>query len=127
MRITKKTIKNLITTSEQSIERLVLQDMFDKSNCNNQTNKEFADSLKSSFSDLLRYGSNNGSITRLIYHKDTHAFFDEHYYEIEKLRMEAIEDGLEIEIKGDLKGFMARFGYETVARKLADTLFPDIF
>lgn len=127
MRITKQTIENLINSLEGSIANLVLQDMFDKSNYTNQTNKEFVDSLKNSFSDLLHYGSNNGSVARLIYYKDTHEFFDTHYDEIEKLRMEAREHGLEIEIKGDFQDFMARFGYETVARNLADTLFPDTF
>jgi hypothetical protein len=131
MQITKQTIKHLITNYEnedQGIARLVLQDMFDKSSCANQTNKEFADSLKTSFSDLLHYGSNNGSIARLIYYKDTHAFFDTHYEEIEELRSEYEDSfGETIIIKGDLKDFMARFGYETIARKLADTLFPDTF
>jgi hypothetical protein len=131
MQITKQTIKNLITNyenEEQGIARLVLQDMFDKSNCSNQTDEEFADSLKTSFSDLLHYGSNNGSIARLIYYKDTNAFFDTHYDEIEELRNEYEDSaGESIIIKGDLKDFMARFGYETIARKLADTLFPDTF
>ena len=127
MRITKQTIKNLIT-KEQGIARLLLQDMFDKSSCANQTNKEFADSLKTSFSDLLHYGSNDGSIARLIYYKDTHDFFDTHYNEIEELRSEYEYSTEEtIIIKEDLKDYMARFGYETVARKLADTLFPDTF
>ena len=130
MRITKKTIKQLIidyADTQQGIFNVVLQDMFDKSERTKQTNKDFVDSLKNSFSDLLHYGSNNGSITRLIYYKDTHAFFDTHYNEIEQLRMEASENGWEIEIKGDLKDYMARFGYETVARRLADTLFSDTF
>lgn len=130
MRITKRTIKNLITNYEnegQRIASLVLQDMFDKSERTKQTNKDFVDSLKDSFSDLLHYGSNNGSIARLIYYKDTHAFFDTHYDEIEELRNEHETFDEPIIINGDLKDYMARFGYETVARKLADTLFPDIF
>lgn len=131
MQITKQTIKNLITkceNEEQGIARLVLQDMFDKSNCSNQTVKEFVDSLKSAFSDLLHYGSNDGSIARLIYYKDTHDFFDTHYSEIEELRNEYEDSvGESTIIKGDLKDFMARFGYEAVARKLADTLFPNTF
>ncbi len=130
MKITKNTIKNLITTyenEEQGIARLVLQDMFDKADCSNQTDEEFRDNLKSAFSDLLHYGSNNGSIARLIYYVDTHAFFDTHYDEIEELRNEHETFDEPIIIKGDLKDYMARFGYETVARKLADTLFPNTF
>ena len=127
--IEKQTIKNLIITLKQSIASLVLQDMFDKSSCTNQTKKEFADSLKTSFSDLLHYGSNNGSIARLIYYKDTHEFFATHYDEIEEFRdeYENYLVGEPIIINGDLKDSMARFGYETAARKLAETLFPDTF
>ena len=81
--------------------------MFDKSSCANQTNKEFADSLKTSFSDLLHYGSNNGSIARLIYYADTHDFFDTHYGEIEESRNEyESSTGEPLPIKGDLKDFM---------------------
>ena len=130
MRITKRTIKNLITNyanEGQGIASLVLQDMFDQSERTKQTNKDFVDSLKNSFSHLLHYGSSNGSIARLIYYKDTHAFFDTHYDEIEELRNEHETFDEPIIIKGDLKDYMARFGYETVARKLADTLFPDTF
>jgi len=127
MKITKSNIAKLITEKE-GISSLVLQDMFDKANYSKQTTGEFRDSLRSSFSDLINYGSNNGSISRLIYYRDTHAFFDEHYDEIEELRNEHEAcTGEAISIKGDLKDFFARFGYETIAYNLANELFPDTF
>ena len=33
-------------------------------------------------------------IGSLIYYKDTHNFYDEHYYEIEEIRSELQEDGV---------------------------------
>jgi hypothetical protein len=127
MRITKQTIKNIIE-EKNGIAKLVLQDMFDRADYSKETQKQFQEAFLSSFNDLLNYGSNNGIIARLIYYKDTHAFFDEHYDEIEGLRDEWQQStGETIEIKGDLKDFFARFGYETVARNLAETIFPDTF
>lgn len=122
MKITKTQIKNLIA-EKNGIAKLVLQDLFDKSESNKQTPKEFQEAFLSSFNDLIRYGTSNGSIVMLVYYADTHAFFNEHYNEIEELRKEWEEStGETIKIKGDLKDFFARFGYETVAYNLASEL-----
>ena len=127
MKITKSNIAKLITQKE-GIASIVLKDMLDKADCSKQTPKEFVDALKSSFSDLINYGSNNGSIGRLIYYVDTHAFFDTHYNELEELRNEYEEStGESLTIKRDLKDCLARFGYETVAYNLGNELFPDTF
>lgn len=122
MKITKTLIKNLITEKD-GIAKLVLQDIFDKADYKKQTQKEFQEAFISSFNDLLDNGINNGSIKRLVYYKDTHAFFDEHYDEIEELREEYENNiGEPVYIKGDLKDFLAKFGYEWVIRKLANEL-----
>lgn len=122
MKITKTLIKNLIIEKD-GIAKLILQDILDEADYSNQTQKEFQEAFISSFNNLLNYGTNNGSIRRLICYTDTHAFFDEHYDEIEDLREEYEENvGEPLHIKGDLKDFMAKFGYEETAKKLASEL-----
>lgn len=111
-----KQLKRMLNESN-GIKKVVITEALNNSIDDNE--------LLNWFSYIVNYGTNSGSVSFLIYYVDTHAFFDEHYYEIEELRNEAIEDGFGIEIKGDLKDFLARFGFEVVARKLADTLFPD--
>ena len=122
MKITKAKITKLIEQKE-GIAKLVLQDMFDKSDYTGQAQEEFAESFTVSFQELLTYGTTNGIISKMIYYTDTHAFFDEHYNEIEESRKEYEKStGEAVKIKGDLKDYLARFGYETVAYKLAAEL-----
>ena len=122
MKITKSNIAKLITEKD-GIGKLVLQDMFDEADYSKQTAKEFSEAFIMSFNDLLNFGTNNGSVARLIYYTDAHAFFEEHYGEIEELRNKYEEStGEHLRIKGDLKDFLARFGYETVAYNLANEL-----
>lgn len=79
--------------------------------------------IKVHIEDILKYGTNNGSIAFLIYYVDTFKFFDNFYTEIENLRND-YEDitGQTLQIKGDLKDFMARFGFEETVRIVADLL-----
>lgn len=67
--------------------------------------------------DVVDYGCITGLVGHLIYYRDTHRFFDEHYDEIEALR-EEYEDstGLMLEVKDDLKNFLAWFAYEETVR-----------
>lgn len=71
------------------------------------------------FEDLLNYGCISGMVTSLIYYSDTHRFFEQHYDEIEELREEYEEStGCTLEIKNDLKNFLAWFAFEEVARQM---------
>lgn len=121
-KITKTQILNLIAEKE-GIAKLVLKDLFESADASNQTPQEFQKAFIMFLNNLLTYGTNNGSISRLIYYTDTHAFFQEHYNEIEELRKEWEEStGEPLWIKGDLKDYLARFGYEAIANKLAEEL-----
>ena len=79
--------------------------------------------LTAFFTDLLTHGCVSGMVGSLIYYRDTHAFFDLHYDEIETLR-EEYEDllGEPLKINGDLKNWLAWFAFEETARQLADEL-----
>lgn len=48
----------------------------------------------------------------LIYYKDTHEFYEKHYDEIEAMRYELAEQGIDIQIPShdDLKNFFAWLG-----------------
>jgi hypothetical protein len=62
------------------------------------------------FKDLLQHGCISGMVGKLIYYKDTHAFYDKFYAEIETLREEYEEStGESLPIKNDLKNFLAWF------------------
>jgi hypothetical protein len=72
------------------------------------------------FSDLARCGCVSWFIGSLIYYTDTHHFYDQHYDEIEDLRVEYEENiGMPIVIKGDLKNFFAWFAFEETAYQLS--------
>jgi len=66
-------------------------------------------------------------VSGLIYYSETHAFFDQHYEEIEDLRIATEEEiGEPLKIKGDLKNFLAWFAFEETAYQLAQELDLDI-
>lgn len=73
--------------------------------------------------DLSQHGYISGMVGPLIYYTDTHAFFDRHYDEIERLR-EEIEDtlGEPLTLSGDLKNALAWFAFEQTALAIADEI-----
>jgi len=66
-------------------------------------------------------------VSSLVYYKDTHEFFERHYDEIEEIRAELEEQGLELKLpsQSDLKNFFAWLGFEERARELYDELEMD--
>jgi hypothetical protein len=72
------------------------------------------------FTDLLQNGCVSGMIPSLIYYTDTYDFFDTHYAAIEELR-DTLEANLgePLQIKGDLKNFLAWFAFDETAYQLA--------
>ena len=80
-------------------------------------------SIKTFFSDLFSYGCASGMIGQLIYYSDTHKFFEEHYNEIEELRIEFEESiGQPLKIPYDLKNTLTWFAFEETARQIASDL-----
>jgi hypothetical protein len=75
------------------------------------------------FQDLQRYGCQSGMIGSLIYYRDTHAFYDRHYDEIEELRLK-VESSLGEPpcIQGDLKNWFAWFGFEEIAYRTVEEI-----
>lgn len=73
--------------------------------------------------DLLEHGCISGTVSGLIYYKDTHKFFDKFSDDIFALIDEIEEStGQPIEVKDDRKNFYAWLGYEETVRKLASEL-----
>lgn len=69
---------------------------------------------------LSREGCVSGMVNELIWHKDTHAFFDRHYDEIECLREELQDNfGAPMKVNGDLKNFFAWLAFEETAFTIA--------
>ena len=74
---------------------------------------------KAFFEDLLNNGCQSWMVSSLIYYKDTHAFYDTHYNEIEDIRWELEAEGVEIDITDqDLKNYFAWLAFEHVAYKI---------
>ncbi|WP_417822374.1 hypothetical protein [Terasakiella sp.] len=72
-------------------------------------------------SDILNYGCISGCVSELVYYSDTHAFYDQYYYEIEELRQSFEEEtGCAIEVQYDLKNFFAWFAFEHTAYQIAN-------
>jgi len=79
------------------------------------------DDPQSFFSDLQQHGCVSGMVNSLIYYSDTHAFYDKHYSEIEELRTDYEEStGEPLQIKGDLKNYLAWFTFEQMAYELGN-------
>jgi hypothetical protein len=70
---------------------------------------------------LAQYGCVSGLVSNLIYYRDTHAFYDRHYEEIEDLRCEYDGCGTRpfpYPLDGDLKNFFAWFAFEVTASRI---------
>jgi len=75
------------------------------------------------FADLNQGGCQSGTIPSLIYYTDTHQFFDQYYDEIEAMREEYESNtGEPLQVKGDLKNWLAWFAFEHVVVQLAEEL-----
>src|SRR5690606_23422025 len=75
--------------------------------------------------DLLTHGCVSGMVGGLIYYYDTHKFFDDYYDEIEDLRQDMLEQGidmLEYIKENDFKNHMAWMAYEETMRQISDEL-----
>jgi len=73
------------------------------------------------FKDLMHYGCISWMVWSLIYYTDTHQFFDNHYIEIEAIRIDLQEQGcLEKYPDWDYKNYFAWLSFEEVARWIAD-------
>ena len=75
------------------------------------------------FENFAQNGCISGWITSLIYYTDTHAFYDEHYNEIEEIRQDW-EDQIwcPLETQGDLKNFYTWFAFEQTAWQMMEEL-----
>jgi hypothetical protein len=83
------------------------------------------DDTVSYMEDVLQHGCVSGIVSSLIYYVDTHQFYDNYYNEIEDLRLDYLEQGInffESVADGDLKNTMAWIAYEETLRRVADEL-----
>jgi hypothetical protein len=78
----KEQLQDLANIHSDSITKEVAQEALEYDNPN-----EF-------FQELQQYGCISGMVTKLIYYKDTHEFYEKYYDEIEELRQEYLENGL---------------------------------
>lgn len=77
--------------------------------------------------DILSHGCISGVFTDLIYYAQTHAFFDNHYDEIMKLRSHIEEDmGISLKSGNDIENSLAWFVADQVTSELASELGIDV-
>lgn len=85
--------------------------------------RDYHEDIPAFFTDLLQYGCVSGTVSSLIFTRQTHQFFDDHYIEIENIRCDLEESlGQPIQIKGGLKNFFAWLAFEETARKIAEDI-----
>lgn len=81
--------------------------------------------MESYMRDVQTHGCVSGMVGGLIYHSDTHKFYDDHYDEIEDFRLELLEQGINVfDFIGDkdFKNQMAWIAYEETMRLIYDEL-----
>ena len=66
-------------------------------------------------------------VSSLIYYKDTHEFYDKYYNEIEDIRCQLEDDGIEVNSPkcSDLKNFYTWLSFEQCAYKIYSDLEMD--
>lgn len=75
------------------------------------------------FQDLMQNGCISGMVPELVYYADTWNFFERHYREIDLLRQETEESlGEPLQVKNDLKNWLAWFAFEETAYGMAEEL-----
>lgn len=110
MSITKK-LEAIVKDNPKTLLEVVAQDALD------------AENAKSYLQDVLQHGCQSGMVSGLIYYKDTLAFYNEHVDDIEALREETEDSiGEPLAIGYPSYNWLAWFGYEETARKIADEL-----
>lgn len=110
MKIEKK-LKKLLAESDNLLERHVIDDILEQ------------DEPETYIKDVLHSGCVSGTVSHLIYYKDTKAFFDEFVSEIDELR-EDMENSLgePLKIGYPCYNWLAWFGYEEMTRQVSDKL-----
>ena len=107
----RKELNTLLKESDNDLEKAVIEDILDS--------EEPEIYLK----DLLQHGCASGMVSGLIYYHDTKAFYMKYIEEIDELR-EEMEDSLGEPLKIGYPSYnwLAWFGYEEMARKVAEKL-----
>ena len=111
-------------TLRQKIKQLESEELTDslKWHVLNYVRENYSDDseIQNFFTDILSYGCESGMVGHLIYYSDTYKFFDTYYDHIEELRVEAEDNiGEPLVIRGDLKNWLAWFGFEETAYRIA--------
>ena len=111
MRITKKQLKEMSKNTNSRLKKEVLRDMLNE------------DEPILYLKDLLNHGCQSGMVGKLIYYTDTKKFYLKHIDEIDELKNDLEESlGEPLKIGYPLYNWLALFGYEEMARKIADEL-----
>lgn len=108
-------LKKLAKNSTNQLEEYVANYALD----NYSTDEE----IKTFFSDLFQSGCQSGMISSLIYYQDTKEFFIKYEDEINELKEEFEEStGETLKISGKTSNFLAWFGFEEMARNIANRI-----
>lgn len=111
----RKTLEERLQNEDSELVKYVIEDILEKED----------DYLSIYMEDVMRHGCVSGIVGGLIYYHDTYKFYDEHYEEIEELRIEMLEQGInffESIGSNDFKNTMAWIAYEETIRMIADEL-----
>lgn len=102
-----------LNNEKNALIRYVISDILDKEN------------VMQYMEDVLYHGCVSGVVGGLIYYHDTHKFYDDYYDEIEKLRLNLLEQGIDMFEhigENDFKNHMSWMAYEETVRQIAEEL-----
>lgn len=109
----RKKLAERLNNEENALIRHVISDILDKEN------------VVQYMEDVLHHGCISDVVSGLIYYRDTHEFYDNYYDEIEELRINLLDQGIDVLNglnKNDLKNHMAWIAYEETVRQIAEEL-----
>ena len=109
----RKKLAERLNNEENALIRHVISDILDKEN------------VVQYIEDVLHHGCISGVVSGLIYYRDTHEFYDNYYDETEELRINLLDQGIDVLNglnKNDLKNHMAWIAYEETVRQIAEEL-----
>ena len=108
----KNTLQTLLEANPNSITEAVINEALEY------------DTPEAFFKDLLEHGCQSWMVSSLIYYNDTHAFYDKYYDEIEDIRCQLANDGIEVNFPecSDMKNFFAWLSFEQKAYELSNEL-----
>lgn len=111
-----KKLRAIIASSDNALEKHVAQDILERA-------EDYGNGAEGYLKDLFHGGCQSGMVSHLIYYHDTRNFYAQYASEIDELYEEMSEElGESPKMTAPISNWLAWFGYEETAHKIANEL-----